>query len=145
MTYSLGQRSRNNLNGVNPALVAVVNRAIQITTQDFAVIEGVRSFQRQKQLKAQGKSRTLNSRHLTGHAVDLVDYPITWDWSNMYLIADAMIQAAKELDVPLRWGGNWQVKDVREWQGTAKELNEAYTGKFHDGPHYEIPKGYGYD
>jgi len=110
MAYALSQRSRNNLSGVDPRLVAVTKRAIEITKQDFSVIEGVRSFQRQKMLKAQGKSRTLNSRHLTGHAVDLVDYPITWDWDNFYPIADAMIQAAKELDVPMRWGGNWQVK-----------------------------------
>jgi len=142
MAYRLSQRSRNNLSGVDPRLVAVTKRAIEITKQDFSVIEGVRSFQRQKLLKAQGKSRTLNSRHLTGHAVDLVDYPITWDWDNFYPIADAMIQAAKELDVPLRWGGNWQVKDVREWNGSARELNQAYTGNFPDGPHWELPRGY---
>jgi len=142
MTYRLSQRSRNNLSGVDPRLVAVTKRAIEITQQDFSVIEGVRSYQRQKQLFAEKRSFTMNSRHLTGHAVDLVDYPITWDWDNFYPIADAMIQAAKELDVPLRWGGNWQVKDVRNWNGSAKELNEAYTGNFHDGPHFEIPRGY---
>ena len=142
MSYKLSQRSMQHLSGVHPDLVAVVKRAIEITEQDFSVIEGVRHINRQRELVAKGASKTMNSRHLTGHAVDLAPYPVNWDWEYFYPIADAMIKAAKELDVPLRWGGNWKVKDVREWQGTAKELNEAYTGKFQDGPHWELPKGF---
>ena len=125
--------------------MAVVKRAIQITEQDFSVIEGVRNINRQCELVAKGASTTMNSRHLTGHAVDLAPYPVSWDWEYFYPIADAMITSCKELDVPLRWGGNWQVMDVREWQGTARELGESYTGNFSDGPHLEIPRDYGYD
>ena len=140
--FELGTRSRQNLSGVHPDLVDVVKRAIQITEQDFSVIEGVRHINRQRELVAKGASQTMDSRHLTGHGVDLAPHPLSWDWEHFYPIADAMIKAAKELDVPLRWGGNWKVKDVRKWQGTAKELNEAYKGKFQDGPHFEIPKGF---
>ena len=71
MTYRLSQRSMQNLSGVHPDLVAVVKRAIEITEQDFSVIEGIRNIDRQRKLVAQGKSQTMNSRHLTGHAVDL--------------------------------------------------------------------------
>lgn len=142
--YKLSQRSKNNLSGVHPDLKAVVQRAIEITTQDFSVTEGVRAYQRQKQLVAQGKSQTMNSRHLTGHAVDFVPYPVSWDWDKFYPIADAMIAAAKELDVPLRWGGNWQQRDLRDWEGTAEELANEYTGNFPDGPHFEIPRGFDY-
>lgn len=142
MAYSLGSKSRENLEGVHPDLVRVVKRAIELTTQDFSVFEGVRSLERQKKLVAQGKSQTLDSRHITGHAVDLLPYPITWDWDYYFPIADAMIKASHELGIPLRWGGNWRVKDLRKWHGTAKHLNSKYPGKFPDGPHFELPKRY---
>ena len=120
MTYRLSQRSMQNLSGVHPDLVAVVKRAIETTEQDFSVIEGVRNIDRQRKLVAQGKSQTMNSRHLTGHAVDLVPYPVSWDWEYFYPIADAMKQAAEELDVAIVWGGDWQ--------------------SFPDGPHFELDR-----
>lgn len=140
MAYVLGNKSRRRLYGVHPDLVAVVQRAIEITEQDFTVLEGLRTVERQQQLYNTGKSKTMNSRHLTGHAVDLAPWPITWDWDHFYPIADAVTQACKEVDVPIRWGGNWRVKDLREWEGTAEELVEAYDGKFYDLPHFEIPR-----
>ena len=140
MTYKLGTTSKNRLLGVHPKLVNCVTLAISYAEQDFSVLEGVRSKRRQASLVKQGKSQTMASRHLTGHAVDLVPYPVSWDWDKFYPIADAMILASKELDFALRWGGNWRVRDLRDWHGTAKELNEAYPGKFPDGPHFEIPR-----
>lgn len=119
--YHLGSRSREKLEGVHPELVSVVERAIEITEQDFSVLEGLRSYERQKDLVATGKSQTMNSRHLTGHAVDLVPYPLSWDWEYFYPIADAMKEAAKELEVDLEWGGDWR--------------------SFKDGPHFQISWG----
>jgi len=116
--YKLSLRSKQRLSGVHPDLVAVVKRAIEITEQDFSVTEGIRHIERQRQLVATGKSTTLNSRHLTGHAVDLVPYPVSWDWEHFYPIADAMKQAAEELDVDLEWGGDWK--------------------SFPDGPHFQL-------
>lgn len=117
MSFKLGTRSEENLAGVHPDLVAVVRRAIEITKQDFTVIEGVRTLQRQKQLKASGASKTLNSRHLTGHAVDIVPYPVSWDWARFYPIADAMKKAAKELKIDVDWGGDWKTfKDGPHWE-----------------------------
>jgi len=121
MTYKLSQRSMQNLSGVHPDLVAVVKRAIEITEQDFSVIEGVRHIDRQRKLVAQGKSQTMNSRHLTGHAVDLAPYPLSWDWEYFYPIADAMKDAAEELEVDLEWGGDWK--------------------SFPDGPHFQLSWG----
>ena len=118
MSYKLSLRSKQRLSGVHPDLVAVVKRAIEITEQDFSVTEGIRHIERQRQLVATGKSTTLNSRHLTGHAVDLVPYPVSWDWEYFYPIADAMKQAAEELDVDLEWGGDWK--------------------SFPDGPHFQL-------
>jgi len=121
MTYVLGSKSKKKLKGVHPDLVAVVERAIEISEQDFSVIEGMRSVKRQKQLLADGKSTTMNSRHLTGHAVDLAPYPMSWDWKYFYPIADAMKQAAEELDVKIVWGGDWK--------------------NFPDGPHFQLDWG----
>lgn len=118
MSYQLGQRSLEKLEGVHPDLVSVVKRAIQISEQDFSVGEGLRSVARQKELVATGKSKTMNSRHLTGHAVDIFPYPVSWDWKYYYPIADAMKQAARELGVDLEWGGDWV--------------------SFKDGPHFQL-------
>lgn len=108
MSYTLGKRSVENLSGVHPDMVAVVKRAIELTEQDFTVIEGLRSVERQRELLNAGKSTTMNSRHITGHAVDIAPWPISWDWEYFYPIADAMKQAAEELEVDLEWGGDWK-------------------------------------
>ncbi len=121
--FVLGSVSKNNLKGVHPDLVKVVERAISLTTVDFRVIEGLRSKQRQVELVNKGASKTLNSRHITGHAVDvaaLVGGTIRWDWPLYDKIAKAFKQAAKELNIPIVWGGDWKT--------------------FKDGPHFELDK-----
>lgn len=120
MSYKLGTRSLQNLSGVHPDLVAVVKKAIEISGQDFTVLEGIRNINRQRELVKTGKSTTMNSRHLTGHAVDLAPWPISWEWEGFYPIADAMKQAAEELEVDLKWGGDWK--------------------NFPDGPHFELDR-----
>jgi peptidoglycan L-alanyl-D-glutamate endopeptidase CwlK len=120
MSYKLGTRSLQNLSGVHPDLVAVVQKAIEISEQDFTVLEGIRNINRQRELVKTGKSTTMNSRHLTGHAVDLAPWPISWEWEGFYPIADAMKQAAEELEVDLKWGGDWK--------------------NFPDGPHFELDR-----
>lgn len=123
--FALGSRSIANLKGVHPDLVKVVKRAIEITECDFTVIEGLRTSQRQAQLVKSGASQTKNSRHLTGHAVDLgawVNGTVSWDWKYYYQIEKAMKQASKELNIPIEWGGDW------------KSLK--------DGPHYQLPWSY---
>lgn len=122
MTYALGGRSRQRLQGVHSDLVKVVERAIQITSVDFTVLEGLRTIQRQQELFKSGATTTLKGRHLTGHAVDLgalVGEEVRWDWPLYHKIAAAMKQAAKEVGVPIEWGGDWIT--------------------FKDGPHYQLP------
>lgn len=119
MGYSLGNKSLRNLKGVHYDLVKVVKRAIEITEQDFSVICGMRTYKEQQALVTSGASQTMNSRHLTGHAVDLMPYgtPDPWDWKYYWAIEKAMKQAAKELDVDLEWGGDWKrFKDGPHWQ-----------------------------
>lgn len=122
MTYKLGARSIANLRGVHPDLVAVVKRAIELTPIDFTVTEGLRTKERQAQLLKAGASKTMNSRHITGHAVDLAAWVdgIRWDWPLYAKIAIAMKTAASELDIPIIWGGDWRT--------------------FKDGPHFELDR-----
>lgn len=121
--FRLGKTSEANLVGVHPDLVRVVRRAIELTEVDFRVGEGLRSLAQQKKNVEKGVSWTLKSRHLTGHAVDLlalVNGEVTWSWAPYYKIAAAMKKAAKELKVPIIWGGDWK--------------------KTKDGPHFELDR-----
>ena len=148
--FALGPRSLDNLMGVQPALVAVVKRAIQLTRVDFGVIEGLRTEARQRELVDKGASQTMNSRHLTGHAVDLMAYingRASWELNLYDDIADAVKQAATELGTPIKWGGAWTVQDIRKWHGTMQSAMNSYIDErrkqgrrpFIDGPHFELP------
>lgn len=123
MLKTLNKKSIDRLSGVHPDLVAVVKLAIELSDIDFQVIEGVRSKARQEQLVKAGASKTMNSRHLTGHAVDLcalVNDSVRWDWPLYFKIADAMKQAATQLKILIEWGGDWRT--------------------FKDGPHFELSR-----
>lgn len=122
MAIVLGSRSLSRLNGVHPDLVKVVKRAAEISGIDFTVLEGVRTLARQKQLLAAGASKTMKSRHLTGHAVDLgvmIAGTVRWDWPLYHKLAVVVKQAAKDVGVPIEWGGDWK--------------------SFKDGPHWQLP------
>jgi peptidoglycan L-alanyl-D-glutamate endopeptidase CwlK len=122
MTIVLGARSLARLEGVHPDLVRVVKKAAALSDLDFTVLEGLRSVERQKQLVAQGASKTMNSRHITGHAVDLapmIGGEVRWDWPLYHKLAKIIKAAAADEKVPLQWGGDWRA--------------------FKDGPHWELP------
>jgi peptidoglycan L-alanyl-D-glutamate endopeptidase CwlK len=122
MTRKFGSRSTKNMVGIHPDLRRVLDRALQDSPLDFSVIEGLRTLERQKQLFASGASQILNSRHLTGHAVDLL--PIgpngkgAFDWPLYDQLGPAVKAAAEAEDVDIIWGGDWK--------------------KFKDGPHFEL-------
>ena len=117
-----GGRSINRMAGLHPDLKKVMNQAILATDLDFTVLEGLRSLERQKQMVESGASTTLNSRHLDGHAVDIAPFvggEVRWDWPLYYKLAVIVKAAAKEVGVPIEWGGDWKT--------------------FKDGPHWQLP------
>lgn len=129
MSIVFGSRSLSRLQGVHPDLVRVVKRAAAMSDLDFTVLEGLRTVERQKELFKQGATRTMNSRHLTGHAVDLapmLDGKVSWEWPLYHRLAKIVKAAAAAEGVAVTWGGSW--------------------AKFRDGPHWELswkayPKG----
>ena len=126
--YKFGSRSLNNLKGVHPDLLKVVHRALELSEVDFSVIEGVRTQARQAELFKNKASRTMLSRHLTGHAVDLYPVGKPTPWEDCKKVAIAMFKAAKELKIPLRWGGDWN------------QNGRSDDERFYDGPHFELPR-----
>lgn len=147
--FKLSNRSLSNLEGVREDLVEVVKFAITVTKVDFGVIEGLRTVERQRELVASGASKTMNSKHIKGHAVDLMAYVgsrASWELNLYDDIADAMRLGAMEVGVPLRWGGAWNVPDIRDWDSSMQDAMDYYVderrsqGKrpFIDGPHFEL-------
>ena len=111
MTYKFSKRSLDKMTGVHPDLVRVMQESITNSPYDFGITEGVRTPGRQQMLYAEGASRTLNSRHLTGHAVDIVLYvdgKVTWDFDKYKEVADHIKAVAILNEVPLIWGGDWR-------------------------------------
>lgn len=123
MGYRLSKRSLDRMAGLHPRLMALVKEAIALTPVDFMVTEGLRSKDRQRALVRAGASQTMNSRHITGHAVDvaaLVDGQVRWDWPLYDRIARAFKAAAARQGTAIVWGGDW------------KSLK--------DGPHFELDR-----
>ena len=121
MTYRFSERSNSKLEGVDERLIRVATLALQLSPVDFGITEGVRTLERQKELVKAGASRTLRSKHLEGKAIDVVAYvggKVAWDWPLYEKIAKAFKQAADQLNVKIKWGGDWV--------------------NFKDGPHFQL-------
>tara|TARA_R100000654_G_scaffold64061_1_gene91500 strand:+ start:16 stop:471 length:456 start_codon:yes stop_codon:yes gene_type:complete len=149
MAFTLSQRSLGRLDGVNNKLHSVVTTAITLTNCDFGVTCGLRTEREQEELVARGASQTMNSKHLTGDAVDVVAYigsRISWELNLYDEIADAFKEASIKEGVSIKWGGAWTVPDLRDWEGTSEEARESYIDLrksqkrkyFLDCPHFEL-------
>lgn len=121
---TLNDKSLVRLLGVHVDLVAVVKLAASVCPLNFQISEGLRTPDRQRELVAAGKSQTQNSRHLTGHAVDVVvinpDGSANWSLDKYRTVAASMKAAADKLGIPVIWGGSWKT--------------------LVDGPHFELDR-----
>lgn len=124
MVYKFSSRSESHLAGVNADLVKLARVALSLSTVDFAITEGLRTKKRQRALVDAGKSQTMKSRHITGHANDVYAYPAgeasgSWDWKYYEQIAKAFRLASLQTGIPVEWGGEWRA--------------------LKDGPHFQLP------
>lgn len=121
--FVFGQRSEQCLQSVHPDLSRLARRALEYSTVDFGITEGLRTRLRQQELVKDGKSTTLNSRHLTGHAIDVAAFiagKLTWEFRHYVEISRAFKAASAELNIPIVWGGDWKT--------------------FKDGVHFELDR-----
>ncbi len=129
MSIVLSEKSRMKLQAAHPDLRKVIERAAALSDMDFTVLEVLRTVARQRELVARGASRTMNSRHLPGpdglsRAVDIAPLDggqVSWAWPQYHRLAPIIKQAAKDVGVPIEWGGDWR--------------------SFKDGPHWQLPHG----
>ena len=149
MSYILSRRSRGNLVRVDKRLSKIVKNAIQITTVDFGVIQGIRTIEEQKALVEKGASQTMKSKHLDGFAVDLMAYigsRGSWELNLYDDIADAIKESAIKENVAIRWGAAWHIQNICEWEDSMGDAMGSYIdlrrseGKrpFIDAPHFEL-------
>lgn len=123
MNPRFSARSFSHLAGVRPELVILAYHALILSAVPFQITDGIRTRAEQEKLLAEGKSKTMKSRHLTGHAVDVVATPggqVSWDWQHYETIADAFARASSETGIKCTWGGGWK--------------------GFRDGPHFELDR-----
>lgn len=156
MMFKFGKKSEAELKGVHPDLVRVVRRALELSPVDFAVHDGIRTVEEQAEYVRTGVSWTMNGRHLSGHAVDLVPYvngKLRWEWPPIFLIASAMKKAAAEFNQTLIWGGVWDAR-LEELSDDLEGEEQAYVQRERDkqialgkkpkvkvdGPHFELPR-----
>ena len=149
MSFKLSSRSIGRLDKVDSGLVAIVKKAILETKVDFGVICGLRTIEEQKVLVDKGVSQTMDSKHISGNAVDLMAYVgsrASWELNLYDDIADSMKKASKLVDVPIRWGAAWHIKDIAKYKGTMEDAMNEYIDlrrsqgrrPFIDGPHFEL-------
>ncbi|AUS00483.1 hedgehog signaling/DD-peptidase zinc-binding domain protein [Vibrio phage 1.275.O._10N.286.54.E11] len=114
--HRFSKSSLKRMESLDPELRKVVKLALKYSKYDFGVSESLRTLERQKELVASGKSKTMNSRHLPNaegksEAVDLTVYvngKLTWEKKHLRKVSGAMFRAAFELGVPIEWGGHWE-------------------------------------
>lgn len=134
--FQFSDRSLKVLDTVHPDLIELMLHAIRHTQIDFVCYHGIRTLKEQKKFFAAGKSRTMNSRHLTGHAIDIAPLQngeIPWDnWLPWLELAEGIKDVASEFKIPFEWGGDWGMRDGPHFQlrWDINPANEEFTPGF---------------
>lgn len=148
--FQFGKGSTAEMVGVDKRLVKTAKLALTFSTQDFIFFHGLRTIAEQRKLVQRGMSKTMNSKHIEGLAMDLVPYHqgrAVWDWKLIYPVVMAVDQAATQLGFAdlITWGGAWD-RTLADFGGSASAYEEVvqeycdrHPGKdFIDGPHFQI-------
>lgn len=105
--YKFSKRSYDNMKGIDPRLIVLLGLMIKFSPYDFVVSEGLRTLERQKQLYKEGKSKTLNSKHLVGKAFDiaiLINNQVTWEEKYYIEFARIIYKLGSDLNIPIKSG-----------------------------------------
>lgn len=118
MAFTLSRADERKLVGLNKNLVALVHRVALVTPVPFIVVEGLRTKGRQRQLFAQRKTKTLNSKHIIGRAVDcapMVNGVLSWWWHDFTPLVQCAKECASEMSLPMTFGYDWGW-DAPHWE-----------------------------
>jgi len=160
--YHFSRRSLRILEGIHPKhgvmspvyppLAEAVRLCIQFSRVDITVLSAtLRTEEEQRTFVREGRSKTMSSLHLPQadgfvHAVDLAALEggtVSWRPDVYFDLAEAMQTAARELDLPIVWGGAWaKINGSRD----IDELHADYVARkrsegrrpFFDGPHFQL-------
>lgn len=147
----IGKGSLKAMEGLHPKLIQLIKASIEDTPIDFSVVSGVRTTKAQQGLYAQGRTKTgaivtqadgvkKKSNHQVkvdgfGHAFDFCPYingALNWNATSAFIAIALHIKAkAKELNIHIRWGADWDNDGLTKAQGDKDE-------NFVDLPHIEL-------
>lgn len=119
-------RSRGNLVGVDPRLVVLYDKMLEVALPDMlpVCVEGLRSAKRQQELLRSGYSWVKRSKHEDGRAIDVVLFRADPDTDLGYTVSYDLLDyqvLRSRLTVFLRrnpfvWGGSWKQVDASHWE-----------------------------
>ena len=113
--FELDAKSLNRLNGVDKRLVDLAKQVAKITPIHFQITEGIRTKERQEQLVKEGKSKTLNSKHLQGLAIDIMSCKEGYSQAkDIFILVGLFIAKAKELNINIRVGALWDYNSTKD-------------------------------
>lgn len=111
--------------GVSDRMIAVFDLALKYSPVDFGIAwrGGLRTAEQQYELFLSGKTTKdgydKKSRHQYGEALDFIPYvkgqyllPSVYHNKYYFLIIGAIHAAAAELDIPVRFGANWDGDEI---------------------------------
>jgi len=112
---AFSESSEDKLETCDPRLQEILRTVIQF--YDFTIICGTRNEADQNKAYSSGNSKVQypDSKHNSSPslAVDVAPFPIDWnELPRFYALAGRIQQVADMLDIPIRFGGDWNDNDI---------------------------------
>lgn len=113
--FMFGNKSNGRLDSVHSSLHAVADLALNLSPYDFTIVHGHRGEVEQNLLFMHGLSQLEypNGKHnkRPSEALDFAPWVnnfIPWNDTHIFcVIAGCFFAAAKDLNISIRWGGDW--------------------------------------
>lgn len=138
---AFSKKSLGMLQQCHPDLQKVMMEAIKII--DFSVTEGARTKEQQAKYVKEGKSKTMNSKHIPKYykeigkecsfAIDICPWPVDYNDRERFCVLAGIVlgiaKVYKDLGIirsNIRWGGDWNQNNITKDES------------FSDMPHFEV-------